>query len=93
MKIINGNALVEIIKKEKVLGSGIIVTGDTLVDDEGIVLCVDPEVAHIVNVGDRVKFNINTGHEFEHEGKKCKFIKVFDKDSPRTDIIGVYGKD
>ena len=92
MKIINGNALVEIIKKEKKTASGIIVT-DGVVDDEGIVLDVDPNVSHIVSVGDRVKFNPNSGHEFQHEGKNCKFLKVFDKDSPRTDIIGVYGKD
>lgn len=93
MKIINGNALVEIIKKENVLSSGIIVTGDVLVDDEGIVLEIDPDVSHIVNVGDRVKFNPNNGHDIEHEGKKCKFLKVFDKDSPRTDIVFCYGKE
>jgi co-chaperonin GroES (HSP10) len=93
MKIINGLALVEIIKKEKTTASGIIVTDNMLVNDEGIVLDMDPEVSHIVSVGDRVKFNPNNGHDFEYEGKKCKFLKVFDKDSPRTDIIGVYGKD
>jgi co-chaperonin GroES (HSP10) len=91
MKLINGNALVEIVKKENVLSSGIIVT-EGVVDDEGIVLAVDPDVVHIVNVGDRVKFNPNNGHEFDFEGKKCKFLKVFDKDSPRTDIIFRYGE-
>jgi co-chaperonin GroES (HSP10) len=93
MKIINGNALVEIIKKEQVLSSGIIVAPDELVDDEGIVLDIDPEVSHIVNVGDRVKFNPNNGHDFQHKGKRCKFLKVFDKDSPRTDIIFCYGNE
>jgi hypothetical protein len=48
MKLINGNALVEIIKKENVLSSGIIVT-EGVVDDEGIVVAVDPNVVHIVN--------------------------------------------
>ena len=93
MKIINGNALVEIIKKENVLSSGIIVGDNILVDDEGIVLEVDPEVTHIVKIGDRVKFDHNSGHDTEYNGKKCKFLKVFDKDSLRTDIIGVYGTD
>jgi|694.fasta_scaffold52041_6 hypothetical protein len=92
MKIINGNALVEVIKKEKVLG-GIIVPGDIMADDEGIVLEVDPEVSHIVNVGDRVKFNPNNGHDINYLGKNCKFLKVFHKDSPRTDIVVVYGKE
>lgn len=90
MKIINGNALVEIIKKESVLSSGIIVPTDNLVDDEGVVVEVDPDVAHIVNIGDKVKFNPNNGHDFDYNGKKCKFLKVFDKDSPRTDIILKY---
>jgi co-chaperonin GroES (HSP10) len=53
MKLIDGNALVEIIKKETKLPSGIIVT-EGVVDDEGIVVAVDPDVVHIVNVGDRV---------------------------------------
>lgn len=92
MKIINGNALVEIIKKESVLSSGIIVPTDNLVDDEGIVVEFDPDVAHIVNVGDKVKFNPNNGHDMDYNGKKCIFLKVFDKDSPRTDIVFVYGK-
>lgn len=92
MKLINGNALVEVIKKEKVLGSGIILQDDILVDDEGIVLAVDPDVAHIVNIGDKVKFNPNNGHDMEYDGKKCKFLKVFDKDSPRTDIVFKYEK-
>jgi co-chaperonin GroES (HSP10) len=91
MKLINGNALVEIIKKENVLSSGIIVT-EGVVDDEGIVVAVDPNVVHIVQVGDRVKFNPNNGSDMEYNGKNCKFLKVFDKDSPRTDIIFVYGK-
>jgi len=90
MKLINGNALVEIIKKESVLSSGIIVPIDNLVDDEGVVVEVDPDVVHIVNIGDRVKFNPNNGHDFDYNGKKCKFLKVFDKDSPRTDIILKY---
>jgi len=92
MKLINGNALVEIIKKENVLSSGIIVPTDGVVDDEGIVVEVDPDVAHIVNVGDRVKFNPNNGSDMEYNGKMCKFLKVFDKDSPRTDIILKYGE-
>nr|WP_315173569.1 co-chaperone GroES family protein [uncultured Flavobacterium sp.] len=92
MKIINGNALVEIIKKETKLPSGIFVT-EGVVDDEGIVIAIDPDVAHIVNVGDRVKFNPNNGHDMEYHGKKCKFLKAFDKDSPRTDIVFVYEKD
>lgn len=93
MKIINGYALVEIIKKEKVTESGVIIPGEMLVHDEGIVLDVDPKVSHIVKVGDKVKFSQHSGHEIEHEGKNCKFLRVYDKDSPRTDIIGVYGKD
>ena len=91
MKLINGNALVEVIKKEQKLASGIIVT-EGVVDDEGIVIEVDPDVVHIVKVGDRVKFNPNNGSDMEYNGKNCKFLKVFDKDSPRTDIIFVYGK-
>jgi co-chaperonin GroES (HSP10) len=91
MKLINGNALVEIIKKENVLSSGIIVT-EGVVDDEGIVIAVDPDVVHIVNVGDRVKFNPNNGSDIEYDGKNCKFLTVFDKNSPRTDIIFVYEK-
>ena len=95
MKLINGNALVEILKKEKVLASGIILADDNnlISDDEGIVIAVDLEVSHIVTVGDKVKFKPNSGHDMEYEGKRCKFLKVFDKDSPRTDIIGVYGTD
>ena len=89
MKIINGNALVEIIKKQNVLSSGIIVT-EGVVDDEGIVVEIDPDVVHIVNVGDRVKFNPNNGSDMEYNGKNCRFLKVFDKDSPRTDIIFKY---
>ena len=73
MKIINGNALVEIIKKETKLPSGIFVT-EGVVDDEGIVVAIDPDVAHIINVGDRVKFNPNNGHDMEYHGKKCKFL-------------------
>ena len=92
MKLINGNALVEIIKKENVLSSGIFVPTDGVVDDEGIVVEVDPDVAHIVNIGDRVKFNPNNGSDMEYNGKMCKFLKVFDKDSPRTDIILKYGE-
>jgi len=92
MKLINGNALVEIIKKENVLSSGIIVPTDGVVDDEGIVIAIDPDVAHIVNIGDRVKFNLNNGSDMEYNGKNCKFLKVFDKDSPRTDIILKYGE-
>lgn len=92
MKLINGYALVEVIKKEQVLISGLFVPTDSVVDDEGIVVAVDTDVAHIVNVGDKVKFNPNNGHDMEYNGKKCKFLKVFDKDSPRTDIIFVYGK-
>jgi co-chaperonin GroES (HSP10) len=91
MKIINGNALVEIIKKETKLPSGIFVT-EGVVDDEGIVIKIDPDVAHIVNVGDRVKFNPNNGSDMEYNGKNCRFLKVFDKDSPRTDIVFVYEK-
>lgn len=91
MKIINGNALVEIIKKETKLPSGIIVT-EGVVDDEGIVVAIDPNVAHIVTVGDRVKFNPNNGSDMEYNGKMCKFLTVFDKNSPRTDIVFVYGK-
>lgn len=90
MKLINGNALVEIIKKEKTLTSGIIVSQDEVVDDEGIVVEVDPDISHIVNIGDRIKFNPNNGHDFEYNGKKCKFLKAFDKDSPRTDIVFKY---
>ena len=93
MKLINGNALVEIIKKEKKTTGGIIITEDMAIDDEGIVVEVDPEVIHIVNIGDRVKFNPNNGHDMKYNGKNCKFLKVFDKDSPRTDIIFVYGKE
>jgi co-chaperonin GroES (HSP10) len=93
MKLINGNALVEIIKKEKVLSSGIIVPGDVILEDEGIVLEVDPNVAHIVNIGDRVKFKINNGHDIDYNGKKCKFLKVLDEKSMRTDIEFCYGKD
>lgn len=89
MKLINGNALVEIIKKQNVLSSGIIVT-EGIVDDEGIVVEIDPDVVHIVNVGDRVKFNPNNGSDMEYNGKNCRFLKVFDKDSPRTDIIFKY---
>jgi len=92
MKLINGNALVEIIKKENVLSSGIIVPTDGVVDDEGIVIAIDPDVAHIVNIGDRVKFNPNNGSDMEYNGKNCKFLKVFDKDSHRTDIILKYGE-
>ena len=54
MKLINGNALVEVIKKEQKLASGIFVT-EGVVDDEGIIIAVDPDAAHIVNVGDKVK--------------------------------------
>ena len=90
MKLINGNALVEIIKKEKTLTSGIIVSQDEVVDDEGIVVDVDPDISQIVNIGDRIKFNPNNGHDFEYNGKKCKFLKAFDKDSPRTDIVFKY---
>lgn len=93
MKIINGNALVEVIKKENVLASGIIVADTIMVEDEGIVLEVDPEVAHIVNIGDRVKFDQYAGHDMEYNGKKCKFLKVFDKNSLRTDIVLIYGKE
>lgn len=89
MKLINGNALVEIIKKENKTGGGLILS-NFIVEDEGIVLEVDPEVSHIVNVGDKVKFNPNNGTEMEYNGKNCKFIKVFDKNSPRTDIIFKY---
>lgn len=91
MKLINGNALVEVIKKDNVLSSGLIIT-EGVVDDEGIIIAVDPDAAHIVNVGDKVKFNVNNAHDFTHEGKACKFIKVFDKNSPLTDIIFKYGE-
>ena len=91
MKIINGNALVEVIKKEQKLASGIFVT-EGVVDDEGIIIAVDPDAAHIVNVGDKVKFDVNNAHDFTHDGKACKFIKVFDKNSPLTDIIFKYGE-
>lgn len=91
MKLINGNALVEIIKKENKTGGGLILS-NFIVEDEGIVIEVDPNVAHIVNVGDKVKFNPNNGHYMDYNGKKCKFLKVYDKDSPRTDIVFVYGK-
>ena len=90
MKLINGNALVEVIVKEKKTSSGVFLSNETMVDDEGIVVEVDPDVSHIVNVGDKVKFNPNNAHDFDYNGKKCKFIKVFDKDSPRTDIIFKY---
>ena len=93
MKVINGNILVEIINKERKTSSGIIVTENIIVDDEGIVVDVDPEITHIVNIGDRVKFNPNNGHEMKYKGKNCKFLKAFDKDSPRTDIVFVYGKE
>lgn len=93
MKVINGNALVQIIKKEKKTAGGIIITENMSVDDEGIVVEVDPEITHILNIGDRVKFNPNNGHDMEYNGKKCKFLKAFDKDSPRTDIVFVYGKE
>lgn len=93
MKVINGNVLVEIIKKERKTSGGIIVTENIMVDDEGIVIEIDPEVAHIVNIGDRVKFNPNNGHDMEYNGKNCRFLKVFDKDSPRTDIVFCYGKE
>ena len=91
MKLINGNALVEVIKKEQKLASGIFVT-DGVVDDEGIILAVDSDAAHIVNVGDKVKFDVNNAHDFTHDGKACKFIKIFDKNSPLTDIIFKYGE-
>ena len=91
MKLINGNALVEVIKKEQKLASGIFVT-EGVVDDEGIIIAVDPDAAHIVNVGDKVKFDVNNAHDFTHDGKVCKFIKVFDKNSPLTDIIFKYGE-
>lgn len=93
MKLINGNALVEVIKKENKLISGIFISSDEAINDEGIVIEVDPEVNHIVNVGDKIKFNPNNGHDMDYNGKKCKFLKVFDKDSPRTDIVFVYGKE
>jgi co-chaperonin GroES (HSP10) len=93
MKLINGNALVEIIKKENKTSSGVFTSTDALVDDEGIVVEVDPNISHIVSVGDKVKFNPNNGSDFEYNGKKCKFLKAFDKDSPRTDIVFVYGKE
>lgn len=93
MKLINGNALVEILKKENKTSSGLILSNEVLVEDEGIVVEVDPDITHIINVGDKVKFNPNNGHDFEYNGKKCKFLKAFDKDSPRTDIVFVYGKD
>ena len=91
MKLINGNALVEVIKKEQKLPSGIFVT-EGAVDNEGIIIAVDPDVEHIVKVGDKVRFNVNNAHDFTHEGKACKFIKVFDKKSPLTDIIFKYGE-
>lgn len=91
MKLINGNALVEVIKKEQKLASGIFVT-EGVVDDEGIIIAVDTDAAHIVNVGDKVKFDVNNAHDFTHDGKACKFIKVFDKNSPLTDIIFKYGE-
>jgi co-chaperonin GroES (HSP10) len=91
MKLINGNALVEVIKKEQKLASGIFVT-EGIVDDEGIIIAVDPDAAHIVSVGDRVKFNVNNAHDFDYNGKNCKFIKAFDKNSPLTDIIFKYGE-
>ena len=49
MKVINGNVLVEIIKKERKTSGGIIVTENIMVDDEGIVVEVDPEITHIVS--------------------------------------------
>jgi co-chaperonin GroES (HSP10) len=91
MKLINGNALVEVIKKDNVLSSGLIIT-ESVVDDEGIIIEVDPNVAHIVNIGDRVRFNPNNAHDFTHNGKACKFIKVFDENSPITDITFKYGE-
>lgn len=93
MKLINGNALVEVIKKESKLSSGIFISSDEVIDDEGIVVEVDPEVSHIVSIGDKVKFNPNNGHDMEYNGKNCKFLKVFDKDSPRTDIVFVYERE
>lgn len=93
MKLINGNALVEVIKKENKSASGVILSPEGIVNDEGIVIEIDPEVAHIVNIGDRVKFNPNNGHDMEYHGKNCRFLKVFDKDSPRTDIVFCYGKE
>jgi co-chaperonin GroES (HSP10) len=92
MKLINGNALVEVIKKENKTSSGIIFTTDIVANDEGIVVDIDPNVSHIVSIGDRVNFNKDAGTNIEYNGKDCRFLKVFDKDSPRTDIILVYGK-
>jgi len=92
MKLINGNALVEVLKKDNKLSSGLFVVSDEVTNDEGIVVEVDPEVSHIVSIGDKVKFNPNSGSDFIYNGKDCKFLKVFDKDSPRTDIVLVYGK-
>lgn len=92
MKLINGYALVEVLKKENKLKGGIIISDNDLVNDEGIVIEVDPSVGHIVEVGDKVKFNPNLGHEMEYMGKNCRFLRVYDKDSPRTDIVFKYGK-
>lgn len=92
MRIINGYALVEVTDKGNKLKSGLYVSTDDVVNDEGVVLGVDDDVSHIVGIGDRVKFNPNMGHDFEYHGKRCKFLLVYDKNSPRTDIVLKYGE-
>ena len=90
MKLINGYVLVEVLKKENKSSSGLFLSPETAVNDEGIVVEIDPKVSHIVKVGDKVKFNPNVENDYEYNGKACKFLKAFDKDSPRTDIILIY---
>ena len=92
MRLINGYCLVEILKKNEKLESGIYIPLSSVENNEGIIIEVDPEVSHIVNIGDKVVYNKNVENEYNYNGKLCKFLKVYDKDSPRTDIILKYEK-
>ena len=59
---------------ETISPGGIILGSANLEKHQGKVLAIGPEVKH-VQIDNNVRFDPNSSIDYEHEGKKCVFVR------------------